>query len=688
MTRTKLCALATLAGLSFGLVQPSDAPAYIGGPPLSLGMMCWWSTHVMIAKVDRLDRDKNVIVFRKVRDVKGKWPSEIIRHSFNPALGNRSYVMDWAEPGKTVIMCALESYKWGHTYIDREWYAANTADWTNWNVSHSEPLLLRMYAGKTDRLVDAVTQICAGREVVVPGMVDGPLDDLVKRRAKYQRLRASFKILDYNAKRDFVGWGNDDFTPVVGMPGFTQSLHLSNLGSDVHGIACADFDGDGRPDVALVGARRIAVYLNGGDFLHEVMLPGVESGFRAAVAADYNADGKADLLVATVAGPRLYTSLGDGNFRDDTALLPKESVYQPGAAAWIDYDADGWPDILLANGSHGLRLYRNKGKPRDLGKLIAKAAGAKSAPAAPAPSWFEDRSDQVGLGSHGSCAGMKGDTLTVCDVNQDGFPDFLYGAGEGIIFLNAPHGFVPLRDRGISFASGKVGPVFGDFNNDGILDLFVPQDGIGRLYQGLGNARFRDVTATAGDLALPIPGATSAAWGDFDNDGRLDLVVGCLHGPNRFFRNKGDDTFEDATEKIGLHRKHFNTQAAALVDVNGDGMLDMVFNNERQDAVVLLGNSDYGAKRTPVTFTIAGTDGIIGGVGQVFDKAGRCLSTQEIASGAGRTQSAPQLRFAVEPGTYRVVVRYSSGVVRGREIQVAGIPVRGTIDDKAPKVEK
>ena len=92
-------------------------------------------------------------------------------------------------------------------------------------------------------------------------------------------------------------------------------------------------------------------------------LPGV-TGCRAAVWADYNGDGRPDLLLATPTGPRLFTNLGDGTFKDDTALLPKEACYNLTAAAWIDYDGDGRPDILLCNGFHGLRLYRNKGQAR------------------------------------------------------------------------------------------------------------------------------------------------------------------------------------------------------------------------------------------------------------------------------------------------------------------------------------
>jgi hypothetical protein len=114
------------------LAGPPPAHAYIGGPPASLGMMCNWSTHVMVVQVERLDRDKGVIIYRKLRDVKGKWPAEVIRHAINPGMPERPYIMQWAEPGKTTVMFALESYKWSHTYIDKQWYAANTADWQWW----------------------------------------------------------------------------------------------------------------------------------------------------------------------------------------------------------------------------------------------------------------------------------------------------------------------------------------------------------------------------------------------------------------------------------------------------------------------------------------------------------------------------------------------------------------------------
>jgi hypothetical protein len=318
---------------------------------------------------------------------------------------------------------------------------------------------------------------------------------------------------------------------------------------------------------------------NGGESLNEVTLPGYAGGCRAAAWADFNADNKPDLLLATPSGPKLYANLG-GTFRDDTALLPKEDSYNLTAAAWIDHDGDGKSDVLLGNGFHGLRLYRNAGK------------------AGPGGRWFEDVSAQVGLGPDGAGGTVKGDTLAAGDVDGDGRPDVLYGAGAGLLLRNTPKGFVEAKDAGIAYKPGKVRPALGDFDGDGRPDVFVPQEQGGKLFRNEGGGRFADVTARTGDLGKPFGRATSAAWGDLDKDGRLDLVVGCLRGPNRFFRNKGDGTFEDATEAAGLHQRVFNTQAVAVVDLNRDGKPDVVFNNEGQEACVLLGNPSFRGKTT------------------------------------------------------------------------------------------
>jgi hypothetical protein len=811
--------LFVLSSLCLGVAVVASR-AYVEAPH-SLGLVIQLSTNVMIVKVEKVDKEKNLIIYRKIKDLKGTHPTDVIKHNigrggFHPR--EWQYPMEWAEPGKTAIffhnggaseMC-IGTY-WYQAYAGGEW----------WNMSHGEPFLLRSFAGNVDKLAAAVTEIVAGKEVVVPCMVDGNKDDLHLRRARIQRLKASLKLQDYNPKRDFVGWGGEDFRRLVGMPGFTHISSLSRVDPDAQAISAVDFDGDGKIDLCLIGAGKVVVLQNGGEALSEISLPPGITGCRAAVWADYNGDGKPDLLLATPTGPKLLTNLG-GSFRDDSHLLPKEACYDLTAAAWIDYDGDGRPDILLGNGYHGLRLYRNKGLPNvrppgkatlgkwhvigpfdnsgqrgfdtvyppeneidfakqydgkggekalwrdaafndaavnDLAALFKQKTNAvaylyreidctgpvemplsfgsddtltvwlngqkiisqneyracapdqashkahlnagknrlllkicqgdgewafyfaagQGTPAAPQGQWFEDISMHVGLGSDGVGGNLRGDTLTVCDVNGDGRPDFLYGAGTGLLVLNTPQGFVAAPNSGIVYQPGGVGPVFGDFDGDGLPDLFVPQHGACKLFRNDGAGHFTDVTAQAGDLAKTSGDFTSAAWGDVDNDGKLDLVVGCLHGPNRFFRNKGDGTFEDATEALGLHQRIFNTQAVCLVDLNNDGALDMVFNNEGQESAVLLGNPTQGP-RFPVTFNVAGSSAV-GSRVRLLDLAGKQHAAQFLSGGDGRGgQASSQVRFAVPPGQYRLELRDSSGMTRMKDIKVANAPVRGVIE--------
>jgi hypothetical protein len=173
-----------------------------------------------------------------------------------------------------------------------------------------------------------------------------------------------------------------------------------------------------------------------------------------------------------------------------------------------------------------------------------------------------------------------------------------------------------------------------------------------------------------------------------DNNGHLDLIVGCLRGPNRFFRNVGNGTFVDDTDAIGLGQRIFNTQAIALVDLNNDGTLDVVFNNEGQESCVLLGNPEFASKQTPVTLHVKTKSGVTGSRIRVQDMNGKLHGSHFISGGDSRGgQATPAARFALKPGKYRVEVHLSNGEQRAKDILVAGTHLLGVLDEKTAKVE-
>src|SRR5262245_9730576 len=309
--------------------------------------------------VTQVDRTKNLIIFQKVRDIKGKHPTDVIKHNIGRGglrPGEWEEIMRWADVGKQAVF--FHNGGASETFIGVTWYQAYPqGDW--WGMSHGEPFLLRSYAGKVEKLPGFLDEMLAGKEVIVPCMVDGDKEALHKKTAKIQRVKASLKLQDYNPKRDFVGWGGEDIRRLAGMPGFDRFAALPKTEADAQAVSVIDFDGDGKPDFCLCGANKVVLMQNNGDSFSEVSLPGFSGGARAAVWADCNGDGLPDLLLATPSGPRLFVNLGKGQFKDETRRLPREAFYNLTAAAWGDFDGDGKPDILLANGFHGLRLYRN-----------------------------------------------------------------------------------------------------------------------------------------------------------------------------------------------------------------------------------------------------------------------------------------------------------------------------------------
>lgn len=184
--------------------------------PYTLGRVLAESTHIVLVEVEAVNKEKNLVIFKKLRDIKGQHPDKQIKQN----IGKRGFhprewqnIMNWAENGKKAVF--FHNGGASETCIGTYWYQCyREGEW--WGMSHAEPYLLRTFYGDADKLADLVTTMLQGKEVAVPCLMDGQREQLHLRKGKLQTLKASLKLQDYNPKRDFLAYGGD----VVDLPQF------------------------------------------------------------------------------------------------------------------------------------------------------------------------------------------------------------------------------------------------------------------------------------------------------------------------------------------------------------------------------------------------------------------------------------------------------------------------------------
>jgi hypothetical protein len=366
------------------------------------------------------------------------------------------------------------------------------------------------------------------------------------------------------------------------------------------GAVMEDLDGDG--DLDLMASKwglrdQIRYFRNedNGQFTDRTEEAGLigETGGLNLVHADYDNDGDADILVLRGGWRfdqgRLPNSLlanrGDGTFEDVTEQAGLLRFHPTQTAAWADYDGDGWLDLFVGNEStpgdaHPCELFHNRGDGT-----------------------FAEVGAEVGVANVGFVKGVAWG-----DYDRDGRPDlYLSRFGQtNVLYRNLGPRGSSWKFTDVTAAAGVAEPLasfatwFWDFDNDGWPDLFVaPFTGFGaesldtlvgeylgrpadeprpRLYRNNGDGTFKDVTRAVGlDKALAVMGAN---FGDFDNDGYLDLFLGTGEPslatlvPDRMFVSDRGHRFQDVTTAAGtghLQKAH----GIAVGDVDGDGDQDL-----------------------------------------------------------------------------------------------------------------
>ena len=327
----------------------------------------------------------------------------------------------------------------------------------------------------------------------------------------------------------------------------SPNMGLGDTGAGF-GAAWADFDNDNDPDFYLVRSREPnRLYRNDGTGFTDIAPAlgiGDSGDGSAGIWGDVDGDGDLDLYVTNFGeSNRLYRNDGAG-FTDIAATLGVDDSGDGYGAAWADYDRDGDLDLYVANFGAN-RFYQNDSNG------------------------FSERADSLGIGDIES-----GIQPAWGDFDNDGDPDlFLANSGPNRLFRNDGEQFTSVENV---FSPVDTGPSFGatwgDFDNDGDLDLFIPYFGAAnRFYINEDNGVFRD---RAPEMMLDHDGRSrGAVWGDFDNDGDLDLYVTNSDQPNLYYQNE-DGLFVEMSDSLGV-ALNADSRGVALADYDNDGKLDL-----------------------------------------------------------------------------------------------------------------
>ncbi len=465
---------------------------------------------------------------------------------------------------------------------------------------------------------------------------------------------------------------------------------LKNLLETTGSGACFfDYNNDHFPDLYLPNAHpweapqsarpSNALYHNNGDgtFTDITDSAGVgDRGFgMGCVAADYDNDGDMDLYLTNFGPNVFYRNNGDGTFTDITHSAGVQDERWSVGLAWADIDNDGDLDLYVVN-----YLEFDPDSPATRSLVSIREGFALY----PGPRDFSAQPDALflnhGDGTFSDVAAQRGINVqlgkgmgcTFGDYDFDGDVDLfvsndrtanqLYRNDGDTFYENALWAGVAYDEAGQP--SGAMGVEFADYDNDGLLDLWVT-DFIfeyNALYHNEGDGTFADATRFAG-LAQPSFGLV--AWGsgffDYDNDGFLDIYVanGHVHEnidmltdeltfeePNQLFHNNSDGTFEDVSTRSG---PHFTiglkvSRGAAFADYDNDGDVDIIVSNAG-DTPNLLRN-DGGNREHWLAMQLVGTQSNRNGAGAIVRlKAGSTQLVRHAILGSSYLSQSDQRLF-------------------------------------------
>jgi hypothetical protein len=377
------------------------------------------------------------------------------------------------------------------------------------------------------------------------------------------------------------------------------------------GVAVGDYDNDGHDDLFITALGQSHLFHNNGngtftDVTKAAGMWGLNELSTSAAWVDYDRDGKLDLVVAnyvqwsqqtdiycTLDGAhksyctpesykgvsaRVWHNLGNGKFEDATQ---KTGLSDPTSkslgVAILDYNGDGWPDILLANDTQPNKLYLNQQN----GTFEEKAVAAGIA-------FSEDGVARAGMGVDTGDYDRSGRPSLMITNFANQMISLYHNEGNGLFVDEAPRSEVG-RNTLVTLGFGCF---FFDYDNDGWPDIFVADGHIENeiervqkrvsyaepphLFRNLGGGKFTEVTAQMGKPFAAPKVARSTAYADVDNDGFLDILLTTNAGPAYLFHNEGGTNHSLRIKLVGTKSNRDGIGAVVRVTSGADKQWKML----------------------------------------------------------------------------------------------------------------